>query len=177
MIDESHPWKQLLLRSARWLSALRIAEDNQDKSPIRLEREVFFSFYAIRKLCDTLKVTDKTKAMRIGLTYYPCVAEVDYLNRRSFQKLYDLDSPQNETRDLGFICNQFIHSYVFEPIYDESFKIAGFYVNSDKTRTHKLYFVDLEQVIEIFRTVGRDKAKHVYMHREGPFEKLEWKVS
>ena len=173
MIDESHYWKQPLISAATWMKRLRISSSGQGRSLVRLEREIFVGFYAIRKLLDTMKVTDATKAFTFELKCSPCVKRVDYMNCHRIDELYDLHSDSVENRDLTFLCNQFIHSYVFSPVFDQDSRVAGFYVSSDRARQKKVYFVELAQVLTAFRLVGRDAPRTFAMTRNettGQFE-------
>lgn len=176
MIDESHYWKQPLISAATWMKRLRISSSGQGRSLVRLEREIFVGFYAIRKLLDTMKVTDATRALSFGLKYSPCVKQVDYMNCHRVDSLYDLNSVSVENRGLAFLCNQFVHSYVFSPVFDEDSRIAGFYISSDRTRQQKVYFVELAQVLTAFRAVGRDDPREIVMTRNMTTGQLEGTV-
>ena len=114
---------------------------------MRIEKEIFFGFYSIRKLLDTVKVSNATKATTYELTWSPSVKPVDYLNWHRLDKCYDLSTEHTEIRDIQYLCNQFIHSYVF--IVAGEFRIDGIYVASDHVKNKKVYFVPLS---------------HFYMH-------------
>ena len=172
MIDESYYWKQPLLVAATWMRRLSLTEHSSPRTFVRLEREVFVGFYAIRKLFDTRKVTDSVRKMQFDLQTFPCIKKVDYLNCYRIDELYDLSSASAETRDLIFICNLFVHSYVFLPVVDQNF-LAGFYVSSDKARQNKVFLVTISQVLKAFRAVGHDDPRHISMVRDpitGQFE-------
>lgn len=173
MIDESYYWKKSLISAAVWLRRLRVTDASQARSLVRLEREVFIGFYSIRKLLDTMKVTDATRTTNFTIQYSPCIRKVDYVNCHRISELYDLDSVSTEGRDLVFLCNQFIHSYVFAPVLEEDSRVAGFYVSSDRIRQQKVYFVELAQVLMAFRAVGHDDPREIRMTRNaitGQFE-------
>jgi len=132
---------------------------------VRVEKELFIGFYAIRKLLETFKVSDSTRAMTFDLQWSPCLKSVDYLNAHRIDELFDLKETATETRDIGFLCNQFVHSYIFVPAEGEQGEIAGFYVTSDKSRHEKLYFVALSQVLSAFHTVGHDYPTKMNLKR------------
>lgn len=113
MIQESRYWKEPLLRAANWLENLRIKERAAERSLVRVERELFVGFYGIRKLLETFKLSSSTKNMRFALAWSPCIKRVDYLNAGCVHELFDVQLVHIEERDLEFLCNQFIHSYVF----------------------------------------------------------------
>jgi hypothetical protein len=41
------------------------------------------------------------------------LSKVDWLNHTCIDENYDLTKPNGEEKDIKFICNLFIHSYVF----------------------------------------------------------------
>lgn len=158
MIHESRHWKTPLIKSAGWLERLQIHEDSSESVWARIEREIFVGFYSVRKLIQTFKVSNSTSFLQLQVKYFPIRPGevVDYFNRSDIDELYDLGNPTVETRDIGFFCNQVIHSYVFIISLDEHGALEDFFLASDTMRRHRLYFVSLKHVLHIFRTVGRD---------------------
>lgn len=177
MIYESSDWKQPLVRAARWLEKARVTDESETRIMARAEREVFIGFYAVRKLLDTLNVSKSTRCLAWKLTCYPpkVGTRVDYLNRSEVFKNYDLEIEASETRDIGFLCNQVIHSFVFELVLHESGAIDGVFLTSDQKRDKRLYHVPLSLIVEIFRTVGRDYPNELHLVRDP--NTRQWKES
>ena len=165
MIWESKYWKEPLLKSARYLQRLRLSDRTSERTFVRIEKEVFLGFYSIRKLLDTFKISDSTKAMKFEVAWHPNRLPVDYMNWHKIEENYDLSIQKSETRDLRFICNQFIHSYIFIPSECDN-RLDGFFVASDRERLTKCYFVKLEQVLQAFRVVGNDYPANLQLHRD-----------
>lgn len=163
MINESYYWKQSLLDAASWMRRLKLTERSSSRSFVRLEREVFVGFYAIRKLVQSTKVTDLVRKKTFDLVSFRCMKRVDPLGFCRIDESYDLSSAIVETHDLLFLCNQFIHSHLFLPVMDENSRLTGFYVNSDLIAQKKIFLVDLSQLLEAFRIVGRDDPCHIAM--------------
>ena len=176
MIHESSYWKEPLLAAADCLSKIRIDEEKPDDDLARVEREVLIGFYSIRKLLDTWKVSNSTKTMSCSLRYFEIETgrQVDYLNRREVDELFDLKRPLHETRDLAFLCNQFVHSYIHLFEVGESQEVEGVFVASDRARSERLYFVSREQIVRIFRTVGSDYPTRQRYHRNA--KTMQWEV-
>jgi hypothetical protein len=168
MISESSYWKTPLLRTATWLERLFAKEETIDKSLARIEREIFVGFYAIRKLIPTFKLSNSTKQIKIDLQSFPIIKgeTVDYFNKHNFDELFEIDAGTYEQRGLEFLCNQVIHSYVFNVVLNEDGSIKGFFIASDTTRHNKVYFVLLEQVVGVFRVVGRDYPEELHIQRD-----------
>lgn len=165
MISESRYWKQPLLRSASWLERWRMNEANFERDSARIERELFIGFYAIRKLFDTFKVSLDTRRKSYSLIWSPRIGRPDYFNRHRIEEHFDLETRNEETRDLVFLCNQFVHSFIFTVVTDENNAFAGVFVASDKARNDRLYFVAASQIFLAFRTVGRDYPVRQHMIR------------
>jgi hypothetical protein len=154
MIWESYYWKEPLLKSASYLSRVSLNERTKESTYVRIEKEVFSGFYVIRKLIEAQKVTDETKQMSFTLRHHPAVRRVDHLNWHHIDQNYDLTRSGVEERDLIFLCNQFIHSYLFLAA-EYNDRLDGIFVASDRTRHTKCYFVTINQVLKAFRAVGR----------------------
>ena len=122
---------------------------------MRIEREIFFGFYSVRKLLDSQTLSDSTKLLDFDLTWYPNKKSVDHFNWHRLDELYDLSVSTREKRDIRFLCNQFIHSYVFQHAEADG-RLDGFFVCSDYERNEKIYFVPLHHVLATFRIVGKD---------------------
>jgi hypothetical protein len=156
MIWESCYWKEPLLKSANWLRRMRVRLNSGEPLFVKVEKELMMGFYAIRKLLDTAKVTDATKALKFKVDWYPNLNVVDYLNWHNIDRLFDLDASHQEVRDIRFICDRFVHSYIFIPDFSDDGKVLGVYVATDRDRKNKLYFVSADTIVSIFRLVGRD---------------------
>lgn len=177
MIYESSDWKPPLIRAARWLERAQATDRAQTRVLARVEREIFVGFYVIRKILETFNVSSSTRVLTWKLTCYKPQkgVTVDHLNRGDILKTYELDSPLSENRDLGFICNQVIHSYVFEPAMGEADTLAGVFITSDKNRSKRLYFFPTSLIIDLFRTVGSDYPSTLRLVRDP--KTRQWKGS
>ncbi|WP_152484018.1 hypothetical protein [Halomonas sp. THAF5a] len=175
MIYESSYWKEPLLKAATWLRRVRLGENIRESTLVQVEEELFIGFYSVRKLLETVKVSDSTKKERFELIWHPNKKPVDWLNHHIVEDHYDLAKSNQEFRDIGFVCNLFIHSYVFSLVGEN--KIEGVFVASDKTKNQKVYYVPIEVVLSVFRLVGRDYPSRVEFTRNaetGEFEAKAW---
>jgi hypothetical protein len=76
---------------------------------------------------------DKRVASPLSPLYplYP-TKKVDWLNHTCIDENYDLTKPNGEEKDIKFICNLFIHSYVF--VVSGDGKLEGVYVSTDRVK-------------------------------------------
>ncbi|CAC9436401.1 hypothetical protein [uncultured Gammaproteobacteria bacterium] len=135
MIHESHYWKEPLLKSAKWLSRLRLNENTRKNTYVKLEKELMLGFYSVRKLIETIKISDSTKKIKFKIQWYKNTKKVDWLNHTCIDENYDLTKPNGEEKDIKFICNLFIHSYVF--VVSGDGKLEGVYVSTDRQKKPK----------------------------------------
>ncbi len=68
MIYESRYWKEPLIESAAVLEDFAQQQiELSEEDATKIEKEIFIGFYAIRKLMDTVKITDSTKNHKLFL--------------------------------------------------------------------------------------------------------------
>ncbi len=164
MIYESWYWKKPLLDMAQRLKSLKIAIDAEDSDEVfaQIERDIFIGFYSIRKLIEAItKVTDKNKNKKIHLLWHPNIKEVNWRNNHKIDELYDLEKQNIEIRNIQFISNQIIHSFIFAPIFDEKDKLDGIFFTSDKEKANKVYRLNIDSIIEIFEAIGNDDPSQI----------------
>ncbi len=157
MIWESSYWKEDLLRNARRLRSRMSQQRWPERSFARLEQQLMLGFYSIRKLCDSGKLSDSTSGLSVPLTTYPWLGKaVTQMNWHRTSELYDLGNAGSESRDLIFICHQFVHSYVFQIWLDGSDGSIEISFCSDRDRHRCLYSMTLSNVVGVFELVGND---------------------
>src|SRR5260370_14588070 len=115
MILQSFYWKRDLKRLSLVLRRRESQIHWPKASYASLEKEAMLGFYAIRKLMDAFQPQLPVGASTLlPLTTYPS-------RGKPFLKMawpevahhFDLGKPRAVQKDLRFICNQIIHSYVF----------------------------------------------------------------
>jgi len=157
VIWESHYWKDDLKKMAAVLRRKIHQRRWPDSSLARFEQTVTLGFYCVRKLVESKKVSDGLIHGKYPLIVFHSAGEpIHFMNWHKVDELYDLENGKDISRDLHFIYNLIIHSYVFSPFFDERGKLAGALVTSDRFKNKELYLVGIEQMIEIFDKVGRD---------------------
>jgi len=158
MIWESAYWKDDLLKQGAELSRRRMQRRWTDRSLARLEQSVMLGFYSIRKLIEAKKLTDFVVTTDIPvLTYLPKGKPITLLNWHHIDRLYYLEEAKRESIGLIDLCNQFVHSYIFAPLFDEAGFLSAIYVASDRLREKKLLEVAVERLVWLFDLVGNDE--------------------
>lgn len=114
-------------------------------------------FYATRKLIEAKKLSDDVANQSLSLVAYPWRDKsVTRINRLDYRELYDFDRSRTVSRNLVFLCNQVIHSYLFVHSFDDVDRFNGILVASDRERNQALYFIGSQQIVELFEQVGND---------------------
>ena len=177
MIWESCYWKDPLLESATRLCEYSESTSLEESQLVQIEKDIFIGFYTIRKLMDTIKIKDSTRNIKAQLQWSPNIKLVDILNSHRINELYDLKQTSQETRNLKFLCDQIIHSYIFMPAQNEKGGLFGFHFTSDRKKQEKLFYISVQDVINIFNLVGNDyptKSNSMRDLETGEFKTNVW---
>jgi hypothetical protein len=168
VIWESGPWKDDLLRLAASLNRYRRLKRWSQKSDACVERLFMHGFYSIRKLVDAHKVSDEIVQRPIRLGTFPSRGKVvTQLNWVRIEDKYDLANLGFVDRSLQFVSNQFVHSYVFVPVIGETGGLDSVLFNSDYTRSHSLFSLDVGTVADLFREIGLNYPSCIYARFDG----------
>jgi hypothetical protein len=71
MIWESRHWKEPLIESAAAFEDFAQHAEISEENLVKVEKDVFIGFYSIRKLMDTMTISDSTKNLKLVLTWHP----------------------------------------------------------------------------------------------------------
>ena len=175
MIGESFYWKEDVLRQAAALKKKVKQQRWSDRSYAQLEKTVMLGFYSIRKLIEAKKLTADVLKHHLNVISFPSFGKaVTLLNWHKFERLYDFNRPNEQKRALTWLCNIFVHSYIFAPAFNEHSRLQGLFFNSDFNKSRALYFVGLFDVINLFEVIGNDNANYAEIfqmdHVKGDFE-------
>ena len=177
MIWKSSDWKKPLLRMAKRLEKLKTTKDITDKQFVQIEKDIFIGFYSIRKLIDTVtKITDDIKNLKVSILWHPNIKNVTLRNYLYINELYDLQIRQEETRDIYFISSRIIHSFIFSPLLSEEGELEGILFTSDIDKNKKIYYMNIDLVIKVFRIVGNDYPTYIEMGFNSDINKEQLKV-
>lgn len=162
MIWESQPWKDGLLADAEAVETLRL---EGDPSYVAFEKAMFLTGFAVRKLLEAKKLSDRVADVDVKCTKYPPLDTTripDLMNWHRLDDFYDFTKPHKTTAKLAFFSNQLIHSFIFSAVVisEEDIRAAGFYVTTDFDRAKFLYQYDVAEIIKVMRLVGRDYVVH-----------------
>lgn len=159
MIGESHYWKNGLIGSANKL----IEWQNKkltERSFFNIEKEIMVGFYSIRKLIEAKKISTYLENKDISVMEYKALRAVTRLNWSNVDRNYDFENKKEVKVNILQLCNYIIHSYVYIIATNAEGGLNGLLFNSDKIRNEKIFYVDIDQIINIFREVGLNYPSH-----------------
>jgi hypothetical protein len=157
MIYESHYWKDDLLKQAQILRRRVDQKRWTESSFANVEQSVMLGFYSVRKLLEAKKLSDDVANQKLRITAHSWKGKiVTRFNRFEYWELYDLEHSHLVARSLIFLCHQIVHSYIFIVSFDVLNRFSGILVTSDRERHRTLYFIKVQQIIELFERVGSD---------------------
>lgn len=191
MIYESYYWRKELIKiSYKIQKKIKVQKNWSDSKYAKLEKNLMFGFYIIRKLMEANKLTNKLGSSKFQLKEYKnSSVNITLLNNHKFYDNYDLQNHNIVKRDLKFLINQFVHSYTFAPkfeitnkdilkrledenlseeeqndIYDNSEKeLIGILINTDSNKNTSLFEIDIKSIIDIFTKIGECNVTHFEM--------------
>ncbi|SFO49970.1 hypothetical protein SAMN05660359_03875 [Geodermatophilus obscurus] len=162
MIWESGPWRHELAQVADRLEKRRTQRRWTQQTSFLVERDVMVSAYAVRKLHEARKVSEKVATSPIPVQRHQLIGQTPDILRTDDLGAYDFEDVTTTTLTLRELCNQFIHSYVFVlAAGDDGSALDGVFVASDRERRRAVYWVGLADLIEAFRRVAYEDIVHV----------------
>lgn len=175
MIWESAPWKREIVRVASALHQRKSQKRWNEASSAKLEKEIFYSAFAVRKLLEAKKISDEMETRSIkAFRFPPTDRPADIMNWHRLNELYDLTRPSPCQLSLKNFCNQFIHSFVFQAVLNEEERgLAGLFVSSDHKKAENLYYFDIDQIIDFLDAVADDDILTLKMERKGIGQRME----
>ena len=154
---ESCYWKEDLLNHAKRLRPISNPPRWSERRVVNFEKELIISFFCIRKLFESNKVSSASREYRANIYWCPSTGHrITKLNQHSIDDIYDLEKEKRGNKSVIFLCNQLIHSCTAFAYRNETRNWAGIYTCSDFERNRRIYRVPIEEIINIFKLVGSD---------------------
>lgn len=154
---ESVYWKEDLLEHARRLKPVEKPPRWSERLVVNFEKELIISFFCIRKLIETHKVSNKSKQYRADVfCYAPTGKKITKMNQWDIDDIYDLQNEKRVRKSIVFLSNQLIHSCTLYAYRESDRNWGGVYACSDFERDKTIYRIPVQEIIKIFKLVGND---------------------
>lgn len=160
---ESCYWKEDLLLHAKHLKTAK-PKRWTEKLVVNFEKELIISFFCIRKLFETHKVSELSHKYRASVfCYAPAGKKITRMNQWDIDEVYDLKKEKKATKGISFLSNQFIHSCTIFAYREKDRSWGGVYVCSDFERNKTIYRIPIKEIINILELVGSDYPSSMTM--------------
>jgi len=161
---QSYYWKKDLIEHAKKLKPKNKPRKWSEKLMVNFEKELIISFFCIRRLFELDKLSNISKKYKATIYKYKSIGKkITKLNQSGIDEIYDLDKGIRTTVKITFLCNQFIHNCTIFAYRNEDRNWSGVYLCSNLERNKNIYRVPVEEIINVFNTVGNDYPKRFMM--------------
>lgn len=178
MIAESAPWKEQLLKDANLIDRWAAKSRPTKRRSILIERKVFVSAFAMRKLIECEKISSDVEGRSIRTERYELRMgqKLDWWKRHSFWEAFALESPATWSLGVGDLLDIIIHSKVLsECVYaEDDLRVSGFFVTSDRKENH-LWLVPILAYTDLMRTLGNDYPTECRVVFDGEGKHYAWR--
>jgi hypothetical protein len=160
VIEQQLYWRRDLLNFAERLEKRYRQKNWSDRTRYNIEKEIFLSFYIVRKLIESRKINRSVSGSHHSVFWYPIIiGERPSTNPKMFVFTYLLYHGWREHWSPAEICNQFIHSFIFSPFRLGPLRgdMLGVYFASECQSKTGLYYIPLIKVLEIIMSAARNR--------------------
>ena len=168
MIWESKHWKEGLARTDEFLrecGASPVIED--EEAQVRLEKEIMWAAYAIRKLQDSKKLSESVIRSQIFAQRCPSKSKhVNHMNSHKLHERFDFEETNQHTFSLRRFCNELIHSWIFATDHNDAGELEAILIASDNHRNKCVFRVELDEITKTIEAVSNDWPNTTAMTRD-----------
>ena len=173
MVYESCYWKDDLRPYATELRNISTCTTLDDEyRDYRLEKALLLSAFTVRLLLDANKLSDSFDSRNLKVDYYSAKRgaqeSIPLLNKRFIDERYfDLAKSTSSSISIRQLTNQLIHSAVVLMFsYDDTNRVIGFFVASDKDYEKRLSYFSLKEWISVVEAVADDDVVYTLIYKD-----------
>lgn len=157
VIGESRFYKDELLRFVRNIRRWHDTPSWTERRFEQYEHGLFMAFFTIRRLIECDKLSERTVDQGIPVQVFkPTGARITLMSRYDVSELYDLEKPRRDKRSLLFLCNQVIHSYIFQIWSERAGQGSSIFFSSDRRRRREAFRLTRGTISHVLTRVGTD---------------------
>lgn len=170
---ESRYWKEDLLKNAQIIQPVENPPRWSEKSMVNFEKRIIISFFLIRKLFETYKVSQKSRLYKARIFCHKSRAKkITTKDHFVIDEVYDLNNEREVRKCIPFVANQLIHSCTIFAYREEDRNWGGVYACSDFERDNVIFRIPISEIVKILRLVGNDypsKMKITWCGEKGDY--------
>lgn len=156
MISESCYWKDELYKCYLTIAKFINQKKYLEASFVKIEKAIMLSAYIMRKLDDAEKIPPNFLKSSITLDAFPHKDRIiDHYTVDDFDKNYNFEQKQQETKSILFFLDQIIHSFSYSIVFSDDCQTpVCFFLNSDRSKNDKLFYFPLKKYLEIILKIS-----------------------
>lgn len=173
MVYESCYWKDDLRSYATELRDISTCTTLDDEyRDYQLEKTLLLSAFTVRLLLDSNKLSDGFDSRNLKVDYYSAKTGaqegVSPLNKRFIDERYfHLTKSTSSSISIKQLTNQLIHSAVVLMFsYDDTNRVIGFFVVSDKDYEKRLCYCSIKEWISMVEAVANDDVIYALIYKD-----------
>ncbi|WP_417246480.1 hypothetical protein [Celeribacter sp.] len=171
MVIESHYWREDLKRYARSLAPKKKPPRWSERLVVNFEKDVTIALFMVRRLVEAGKFSSKMRDHRVNLLRYRFNGRPHSLIYKDIDELYDLSTEEAVVKDVGFLCNQFIHADFTYALRGGDRNWDGLYTSSDFEKKGWVYWVPVAEIIKVLELAVLDCPSSLSMSYDADKEK------
>lgn len=166
MIRQSYPWKKELRRLRRVLATIGDEALEADLADYKIEKPLLQSAIIVRRLIESWKVTDATRARQFEIKTFPCLPDRHHVLPRltmqgDIEREFDLDAGSGARMDAWNITSELIHSGFINWEIDERDRFTAIYLASIRNQARRLLRIPLATYLSVLEAIDADHVEQI----------------
>ncbi|NVK45172.1 MAG: hypothetical protein HWE33_02620 [Rhodobacteraceae bacterium] len=174
MVIESHYWREDLKHYARSFAPKKRPPRWSERLVVNFEKDVTIALFMVRRLAEAGRFSSKMRDHRVNLSRFRFNGRPHRLIYKDICELYDLSTEEAVFKDVGFLCNQFIHAGFTYAHRGGDRNWEGLYTSSDFEKKRWVYWVPITEIIKVLELAVLDYPSSMRMSYDA--DKEEWVV-
>ena len=180
-MQESYCYKSDLLKFAESLKKRSCKQMWRSDSLVKVEKMIFTGFYFVRKLIESVKVTDECKktSYLVGVLALSNDRPLSNWERWDIVDLIREQEEQEmkyEKKDINQICDKVIHAWWNMFCQSEEGGLDGMMLTTDKlNKKREVWFIPTQTMIDSFLRFGDDWPTKIEKERDENGKLIYWK--
>lgn len=161
MVIESRYWCADLAAYSKAFKPVKKPPRWSERLVVNFEKDVTLALLMVRRLAEAGRFSSKMKKHKVRICRCAFHGRPHRLIFKDIDELYNLAVKENVSRDVIFICNQFIHADFTFAYRREDRNWDGLYTSSDFERRRWVYKVPIAEIRSILELAVLDAPSRV----------------
>lgn len=146
MVIESRFWREDLAAYSKAFQPTAKPPRWSERSVVNFEKDVTIALFMVRRLLEAGRFSSKMKSYRTRAFRCAFRGQPHRTIYKDIDELYDLEVEESVSKDVPFICNQFIHADFTFAYRGADRNWEGLYTSSDFEKRRWIYRVPLSEI-------------------------------